>query len=157
MDKLYDRAEIYDLIESEKRTESIHRDWAAFLGDRSIHTLLDVSIGTGGMALPLQELGIEVFGSDLSEAMLARCREKAAAKGRPVECRQADFRNLACWAERQFDCVASTGNALAYVGNEDVLEALERMDALVRPGGYLCFDARNWEKIQREKQKINPP
>jgi ubiquinone/menaquinone biosynthesis C-methylase UbiE len=154
MEKLYDRAEIYDLIESEQRNESIRRDWAAFLGDRSIHTLLDVSIGTGGMTLPLQELGIEVFGSDLSEAMLARCREKAAKKGRPVECCQADFRDLACWTGRQFDCVASTGNALGYVENTDVLLALERMDALVKPGGYLCFDSRNWEKIQREKQRF---
>ena len=31
---------------------------------------------------------------------------------------------------------------------------LERMDAHVRPGGYLCFDSRNWEKIQREKQRF---
>lgn len=28
------------------------------------------------------------------------------------------------------------------------------MDAHVRPGGYLCFDSRNWEKIQREKQRF---
>ena len=28
------------------------------------------------------------------------------------------------------------------------------MDSLVRPGGYLCFDSRNWEKIQREKQRF---
>ena len=154
MDKLYDRAEIYDLIESDARNESIRRDWAAFLGARAIETLLDVSIGTGGMTLPLQELGIEVFGSDLSEAMLARCREKAARKGRPVELRQADFRDLSCWAGRQFDCVTSTGNALGYVENGDVLLALERMDALVKPGAYLCFDSRNWENIQREKQRF---
>lgn len=154
MAQLYDRAEIYDLIESEQRSESIRRDWASFLGERAIETLLDVSIGTGGMTLPLQELGIEVFGSDLSEAMLARCREKAAKKGRPVELRQTDFRDLSCWAGRQFDCVVSTGNSLGYVENRDVLQALERMDALVKPGGYLCFDSRNWEKIQREKQRF---
>lgn len=154
MAKLYDRAEIYDLIESDERNESIRRDWAAFLGDRSIRTLLDVSIGTGGMTLPLQELGIEVFGSDLSDAMLSRCREKAAKKGRPVECRQADFRDLSGWAGRRFDCVTSTGNSLGYVENADVLKALEQMDALVKPGGYLCFDSRNWEKIQREKQRF---
>ena len=154
MAQLYDRAEIYDLIESEQRSESIRRDWAAFLGDRSIRTLLDVSIGTGGMTLPLQELGIELFGSDLSEAMLARCQEKAAAKGHPMECRQADFRDLSCWAGWSFDCVASTGNSLGYVENGDVLTALEQMDALVKPGGYLCFDSRNWEKIQREKQRF---
>ena len=154
MGKLYDRAEIYDLIESEARSESIRRDWAAFLGERPIRTLLDVSVGTGGMTLPLQELGIEVFGSDLSEAMLARCREKAAVKGRPMDCRQADFRDLSCWAGRSFDCVASTGNSLGYVETADVRLALEKMDALVKPGGYLCFDSRNWEKIQREKQRF---
>lgn len=154
MARLYERAEIYDLIESEQRSETIRRDWASFLGDRPIRTLLDVSIGTGGMTLPLQELGIEVFGSDLSEAMLARCREKAARKGRPVECRQADFRDLSCWAGRQFDCVASTGNSLGYVENEDIPLVLEQMDALVKPGGYICFDSRNWEKIRREKQRF---
>ncbi len=154
MSQLYDRAEIYDLIESEKRTEIIRRDWKQFLGDREIRSLLDVSIGTGGMTLPLQELGIEVYGSDLSEAMLARCRMKAAAKNKKVELRRSDFRDLSCWGDRQFDCVVSTGNALAYVSNEDVLTALERMDAHVRPGGYLCFDSRNWELIQREKQRF---
>ena len=61
MGKLYERAEIYDLIESEQRSEITRRDWAAFLEDRPIRALLDVSIGTGGMTLPLQELGIEVI------------------------------------------------------------------------------------------------
>lgn len=28
------------------------------------------------------------------------------------------------------------------------------MDTHVKPGGYLCFDSRNWEKIQREKQRF---
>ncbi len=154
MEKLYDRADIYDLIESEKRTEVIRRDWARFLADRPIRTLLDVSIGTGGMTLPLQELGLEICGSDLSEAMLARCRIKAEAKGKPIQLKRGDFRDLACWEGRQFDCVASTGNALGYVPEADVVKALERMDSLVRPGGYLCFDSRNWEKIQREKQRF---
>ncbi len=154
MSQLYDRAEIYDLIESERRTEIIREDWKQFIGDRKIHSLLDVSIGTGGMTLPLQELGIEVFGSDLSEAMLSRCSMKAATKNRPIELKCSDFRDLSCWGDRLFDCVVSTGNALAYVSNEDVLVTLEKMDAHVRPGGYLCFDSRNWEMIQKEKQRF---
>lgn len=154
MSHLYDRAEIYDLIENEKRTEIIRNDWKEFLGDRPIHTLLDVSIGSGSMTLPLQELGIEISGSDLSETMLSRCGKKAAAKQKPIELKCSDFRDLSVWEDRQFDCVASTGNSLAYVTNEDVLKALEGMDAHVKPGGYLCFDSRNWEKIRREKQRF---
>ena len=56
----------YDLIESNARTEIIRNDWKCFLEDREIKTFLDVSIGSGGMTLPLQELGMEIFGSDLS-------------------------------------------------------------------------------------------
>ena len=152
--KLYDRAEIYDLIENEKRTETIRNDWKQFLGGRQIRTFLDVSIGTGGMTLPLQELGITVYGSDLSESMLSRCEAKAGAKQKPVELRCSDFRDLSCWNGQLFDCVAITGNALGYVSNDDIIKTLRQMDLLVKPGGYLCFDSRNWEKIQRERQRF---
>ena len=47
MSKLYDRADIYDLIDSDQRTDAIRRDWKEFLDKREIHTMLDVSIGTG--------------------------------------------------------------------------------------------------------------
>ena len=154
MSKLYDRAEIYDLIDSEERTETIRKDWKQFLGDRPIRTFLDVSIGTGSMTLPLQELGITVCGSDLSEPMLSGCRAKAVAKQKPLELRCSDFRDLSCWNGQLFDCVASTGNALGYVSNDDVVRTLRQMDGLVKPGGYLCFDSRNWEKIQRERQRF---
>ena len=132
MSQLYDRTDIYDLVESDQRTEIIRKDWADFLGDREIHTLLDVSIGTGSMTLALQELGISLCGSDLSEAMLSRCETKAAAKGKQVELKCSDFRDLSCWEGRQFDCVASTGNSLGYVENNDVLLALEKQN-LVPP------------------------
>ena len=154
MSQLYDRADIYDLIESEQRSEAIRKDWAEFQGSREIHTLLDVSIGSGGMTLPLQELGIEISGSDLSEAMLSRCKMKADAKGQPVELKCSDFRNLSCWEGKLFDCVVSTGNALGYVESSDVPLVLEKMDRLVKPGGYLCYESRNWEKIRRDKQRF---
>lgn len=154
MSQLYNRAEIYDLIESEKRTELIRTDWKEFLNGRQIYTLLDVSIGTGGMTLPLQELGIELYGSDLSEAMLSRCREKSLAKQRRIRLECCDFRDLSCWKDMKFDCVASTGNALGYVSNEDLLKTLENMDVHIKTGGFICFDSRNWEKIQREQQRF---
>ena len=41
MSKLYDHIDIYDLIDSEERTEIIRKDWKQFLGDRQIRTFLD--------------------------------------------------------------------------------------------------------------------
>ncbi len=154
MAQLYERTDIYDLVESPERSEAIRSAWASFLGERDIKNILDVSIGTGSMTLPLQELGIRVFGSDLSEAMLKKCGDKSAEKGIPLELKCSDFRDLSCWEDRTFDCVLSSGNSLAYVENADVLRALEQMDAHVKPGGYLCFDSRNWDKIRKQKLRF---
>lgn len=154
MAALYDRADIYDLLENEDRYEGNRKHWEWLLAGKGVHTLLDISIGSGNLTLPLLDMGIRLYGSDLSEAMLARCRKKANAKGKKTDLRVSDFRELTKNFSEQFDCVASTGNSLAYVKNEEVLDVLEQMDALVVPGGYLYFDLRNWDKIVKTKQRF---
>ena len=154
MPSLYDRADIYDLIETDHRFDAFRRHWQRVLDGTGIHSLLDVSIGSGSVTLPLCELGVELSGSDLSESMLKNCAKKAENRGLSVELKQSDFRDLSCWAGRKFDCVASTGNSLAYVVNDDVLDALAQMDALVKPGGYLYFDTRNWDAILETHQRF---
>ena len=154
MASIYDRADIYDLIEDEKRFSFNQRHWQTVLEGKGIHSLLDVSIGSGSLTLPLAELGVELFGSDLSDSMLARCEKKAAARSIPIALKQADFRKVSACFDRQFDCVASTGNSIPHVPNEDVLTALVEMDRLVKPGGWLYFDVRNWDKILRERQRF---
>ena len=61
--------------------------------------------------MPLCELGVQLAGSDLSEEMIRKCKEKASAAGYEIELKSCDFRKLSCWEGKQFDCVASTGNS----------------------------------------------
>lgn len=152
--KLYERTEIYDLFENEGRFAAIRKHWETLLAGKNVHSLLDVSIGTGNTTLPLLEMGMELYGSDLNPAMLERCGEKAQARGYGIDLRQCDFRELTKHFDRQFDCVASTGNSLAYVPNDEILSVLEQMDALIAPGGWLYFDLRNWDKIANTKQRF---
>jgi ubiquinone/menaquinone biosynthesis C-methylase UbiE len=56
--------------------------------------VLDVGTGTGVVALLAAELGHDVTGVDLSEAMLARARSKGAASGLAVDWRVADAEAL---------------------------------------------------------------
>lgn len=154
MASVYDRADIYDLLEDESRYEVYRKHWEKIFEGRKIGTLLDVSIGSGNVTLPLEKLGIRLSGSDLSETMLDSCRKKAAARGLDAELKRCDFREVADAFTEKFDCVASTGNSLPYVSNEEVLRTLEQMDRLVRPGGYLYFDVRNWDKILRERNRF---
>jgi len=50
---------------------------------------LELGVGTGRIALPLAQRGIRVHGIDLSEAMVARLREKPGAE--PIEVTVGDF------------------------------------------------------------------
>lgn len=154
MEKLYDRADIYDLMESELRYNAFMRHWQDIFAGKDVHTLLDVSIGTGSVTIPVLDLGIKLYGSDLSDAMLSRCEKKIRNRGFSADLRISDFRELQNNFTEQFDCVASTGNSLAYVSNEEVLHVLEQMDALVVPGGYLYFDLRNWDYVVKIKQRF---
>ena len=154
MGSLYDRADIYDLLESDARDEAYKQHWMTILKSKNIHTMLDVSIGSGSVTLPVLDLNIQLSGSDLSETMLANCAKKVAKRNADVTLNCSDFRDLSCQDGSTYDLVASTGNSLAYVNNEDVCKTLEQMDHLVAPGGYLYFDSRNWEKITREHNRF---
>lgn len=154
MADLYDRADIYDLAEDENSYEAYKQHWKTIQSDRKIQSLLDISIGSGSVTLPAAELGIRLTGSDLSESMLANCRMKAASRNIDITLKQCDFRTVSSQFSEKFDCVASTGNSLPHVANEEVLQTLEQMDALITPGGYLYFDMRNWDKILKEKNRF---
>lgn len=154
MASLYDQPELYDFTDSEKKDLATLEHWKRILNGKDIKTALDVSIGTGGLTLPMANLGISLYGSDLSEKMLARCREKASSRGIPIDLRPCDFRFLSQKFKEKFDLVFSTGNSLAYVNNDDVAHTLREMDSLVNEGGYLYFDLRNWDKITREKNRF---
>ena len=154
MARLYDRADIYDLMESETRYRVFMGHWAKVLEGKNVHTLLDVSIGSGGVTIPLLDLGIKLYGSDLSAAMLERCEKKVKARGHEANLRICDFRQLREKFTEHFDCVASTGNSLAYVTNTEILGVLEQMNELIAPGGYLYFDLRNWDYVVKTKQRF---
>ncbi len=154
MEKLYDRTDIYDLFDNEKKDRMIREHWEKLLEGKKIRSFLDVSIGTGSLTLPLAALGVRLYGSDLSSAMLERCAQKANEKGLAVDLRQSDFRELTAHFSETFDCVGSTGNSLPYVSNGEILAVLGQMDRLVKKGGYLYFDMRNWDKILQERNRF---
>ena len=154
MSSIYDRTDIYDLLEDQTHWSAYKKHWKTLLQGKNVHSFLDVSIGSGSVTLPLCELGVQLAGSDLSEEMIRKCKEKASAAGYEIELKSCDFRKLSCWEGKQFDCVASTGNSLPHVNNDDVLTALEQMNSLVKKGGYLYLDTRNWEKILNEKRRF---
>ena len=91
MASVYDRTDIYDLFDSPKKDAQTLSHWQAVFNGRPIRSALDVSIGTGSLTLPLGQLGVSLYGSDLSDSMLARCQMDALVE--PGGCLYFDLRN----------------------------------------------------------------
>lgn len=155
MADLYDFPEIYDERFTDAANNAYRQHYEKMFRGYKISDILDCSFGTGNLTFELCELGYKVWGSDLSETMLSQAEKKAKEKGFDVPLTCCDFRELSNYYDRQFDCVMSTGNALAHVNNNDVKKTLREMDKLVKPGGYLYLDTRNWDKEMREHRHMS--
>lgn len=75
-------AEIYDAFFGEMPGWELATDLLASLADDG--PVLELGIGTGRVALPLVERGVEVHGLDASEAMVAKLRSKPRGESIPV-------------------------------------------------------------------------
>jgi SAM-dependent methyltransferase len=95
---------------------------------------LELGIGTGRIALPLSERGVDVYGIDLSEAMVARLRAKPGAER--ISVKIGDFATTR--AEGEFSLVYLVFNTINNLTTQDEQVAcFENVAAQLRPGG--CF------------------
>ncbi len=112
--------------------------------------VLDCAAGTGQLAVGLALRGFAVTASDASEAMIARTRALAVARGVAVPARACAWDGLARqgWGER-FDAVLCVGNSLTHApGREGRRAALAAMAGVLRDGGLLALTSRNWELLR---------
>jgi ubiquinone/menaquinone biosynthesis C-methylase UbiE len=107
------------------------REW---LGDRARGRILDVAVGTG-RSLPYYPSAAPVTGIDLSPAMLAIARQRAADLGRDVELREGNAEQLP-FPDASFDTVVC---ALSLCGISRPAVAISEMRRVLVPGGHLLL------------------
>ncbi|MDB5056199.1 MAG: methyltransferase type 12 [Bacilli bacterium] len=103
-------------------------------------TLVDLGCGTGNLAIPLAQSGIQVTGIDLSEDMLAMARDKSEGlTGVSIIWVQQDIRE---WElHEQVDAVVSFCDCLNYILlEEEIIQAFRQTYQGLRPGGIFIFD-----------------
>jgi SAM-dependent methyltransferase len=118
--------------------------------------ILDIGCGTGNFSLELARIGVKVTGIDVSEAMLAKAREKAAREGLAIEFLRADARQLP-FADESFDAVVSV-TALEFV--PDLGEALQEAYRVLKTGGRLVVGLIGgnsaWSRYYKAKAARDP-
>jgi len=105
-----------------------------------VKSALDCACGTGSHLYLLSKLGVNVCGSDYSEAMLKVCNENLAKVGIKVITKQADFRYLEeVWSEK-FDAVLCMTQSIAHLHTrEDLITAFKSMRMRLNDRGIVIM------------------
>jgi SAM-dependent methyltransferase len=107
---------------------------AALAGDGAA---LELGIGTGRIALPLAQRGVDVHGIDLSSAMVARLRAKPGGQGIPVAI--GDFATTR--VQGPFSLAYLVFNTIGNLTTQDAQVAcFQNAAAHLEPGGHFVIE-----------------
>jgi len=121
-------------------------------------SVLDAACGTGMHAIALAQRGYQVAGADLSAGMIEKARANAAAAGCTGRFVVGEFGRLAPSLGTHFDAVLCLGNSLPHTLTLDSLQAtLADFAVLLRPGGLLLLQSRNFDAVLAAGQRWMPP
>ena len=156
-------AERYDLSRDqfEPHDPQVIQFFRRIFTEHGTNTVLDCACGTGRHLLLFRNLGREVWGSDLSKAMLAQARRNLAHYRVEVPLILTDYRDLPHHFQNRFDMVACLGS-IGYMHEErEILRAFRSMFAVLREGGILVLSVittdKQWMEKPRFKLVINTP
>jgi SAM-dependent methyltransferase len=98
---------------------------------------LELAIGTGRVALPLRERGVEVEGIEISESMLAKMRAKPGGEEIPVT--MGDFKDVP--VDGTFPLIYLSFNTIfALLGQEAQVDCFQNVADHLEPGGRFIID-----------------
>jgi ubiquinone/menaquinone biosynthesis C-methylase UbiE len=123
--------------------------WLARRGVRPPAAVLDAGCGTGRHAVELARLGFTVTGVDRSPELLAEAAARAREAGLPIALVEADL--LALPAGQLYDSVVCRGVLNDVIGARDRAAVLDGFARVLRPGGVLLLDVRDWDLTAARK------
>jgi SAM-dependent methyltransferase len=149
-------AEFYDHVTpyADVRDIEFYLDLARSNGSN----VLEIACGTGRVLIPMARAGVQMTGLDLSESMLAVCRDKLTQEPEDVQARaeihHGDMR--AFDFGRTFDLITIPFRAFQHVEDVDgQIACLECIRRHLRPDGVLAVDVFNpkIESLISEEQR----
>lgn len=125
----------------------VYDDWYDEYDDATLATLrelaqggraLELGIGTGRLALPLQQSGVEIVGIDSSRAMIARLRSKPGGEKVPVV--MGSFADVA--VEGRFDLIYVLVNTFfGLLTQEEQVRCFDNVAQHLSPQGSFLIEA----------------
>jgi glycine/sarcosine N-methyltransferase len=122
-----------------------------------VQRVLDAACGTGHHAIALSRRGFQVVGADLSSPMVDRARENASHAGVAATFAVSGMGGFSALGQ-SFDAAICLGNSLPHLLSAPAVEeALADLAAVVRPGGLLVVQNRNFDRVWAERERFMSP
>ncbi|WLH70337.1 bifunctional 2-polyprenyl-6-hydroxyphenol methylase/3-demethylubiquinol 3-O-methyltransferase UbiG [Pseudomonas sp. FP2309] len=138
-----------DLIDWDKRKAGENGFFEDVLKRHGVRSVIDVSTGSGFHAVQLKQAGFDVVATDGSSTMLTKARANFRQRGLDIQSHYRDWLSLDPQELGQFDAVVCLGSSLCHVFEAKArCEVLEKFRALLKPGGLLIVDQRNFFAIR---------
>jgi glycine/sarcosine N-methyltransferase len=119
--------------------------------------VLDCACGTGADAAALMQRGFDVTATDGSSSMVARARERLATCGTAASVLQSSWEQLPGKLTHRFDLAICLGNSMVHAGTMSrVAGALRAIRDVLKPGGMVVVDSRNWELMYESRPRVVP-
>lgn len=135
---LYEHPALYDAL----FPVGAHVPYYRELARQASGDVLELACGTGQLTVPIAAAGFPIAGLDLSQPMLNRAKERAAAANVFVEHMLGDMRSFDLG--RKFALIFIARNSLLHLHSiEDLLGAFAAVRRHLAPGGIFAFDIFN--------------
>jgi glycine/sarcosine N-methyltransferase len=122
-----------------------------------VSNILDCACGTGRDLIMFHEMGFKVYGSDLSDAMLAQASKNIAEAHVEIPIRKIDYCELPSYFDIEFDAVVCLSNAINEpLEDNETLRALHSMKSVLRAGGILVFDQGQTDASIQHPSRFEP-
>lgn len=118
--------------------------------------IFESCLGDGCDAIHLLKKGFDVTSNEIDTLFTQKAEENAAKEGARLKITGYDWNELdGHFREGQFDAVLCMGNSLTYLfRREEQLKTLRNFRHMLRKGGLLLIDERNYQYILDDAQAI---
>jgi len=143
-----------ELIDWEKRAEGEGSFFVDRLREVGARRVIDVCAGSGFHAVQLRKAGFDVLACDGSPYMVERAKMNFKSHDVAIPIKQIEWLNLDSRLLGTYDAVVCLGSSLCHVFDQSTRsQVLKRFRDLLRPGGLLIVDQRNYHAIRAGRFK----
>lgn len=143
-----------ELIDWDKRAAGEGTFFIDRLHEIGARRVIDVSAGSGFHSVQLRKAGFDVLACDGSPYMVERAKINFQNHCVAIPIKQIEWLNLDSRLLGTFDAVVCLGSSLCHVFDGHTRhQVLKRFRDLLRPGGLLIVDQRNYQAIRAGRFK----